>query len=316
MAYDPVDPLDLRNGLLGTATPYSGLWTAHNEVYAADAPSIVEFPFFESLPDNVTAQRVFVFRIRGNYDAHPITVRVYAESTAGTSTIIATIAGVSDSESITAAGWYTMSITPVVTGIVACEIAITVPIGATLSLTRVQAYTVPPTPAAGVRPSRFTRGDSAIIYTADEPVASEHVTRLLGGPVRLAQTAPRCVAHHVVRTTLAGGAKSIGNWQAYDTSAWTLCGMMRIPRVSTRVRPYVLDVFTTGTDAAAGRAEITIGGIPWRLDELGGSAGMWHELELELGAGPHDVRVSALPNASSYVRVPTFQAWRGRRSYP
>lgn len=313
MPYSPVDPLGLIQGLTPTADPFADLWAEHNDIYAEDAP-IIDHVFFETVPDGATNSKLFTWRVRGNYDLHPIVVRIYAEATGGTATLIATCGGVTDTASVTVAAWHTLTLTPTVSGVAVVEIAYTAPAACDLAITRFQCRI--DSDAPGIRlASGFVRRDSGDTHAVDEPIASEHMTRLLGGPIHVARNFPRCVGSHVVRRTLAGGAKSVGNWQGYNSTAWESVGLLEIPRVSTRPRPYVIDVFTSETTEGASQAEITIGGIDWVITDLGGTSGKWHTRTINLSPGPHTVRASVLPGASNYARICTFQAWRARESY-
>lgn len=316
MAYAPQDPLALRPGLAANASAYQTIWDNHNEVFLGNDRAVAEWAFAETIADGVTALPIFRWRVRGNADLWTVRTRVYAESTAGTTTLIVSCGGVSTTASVTAAGWHTLDIVPPVSGVASFELAVTIPGGATFTLTRVQCRLVAAAPGSGQLASRFTRLDTSDTYAGNEPVNTEHVGRLLAGPVRVAQTHPRCVATHVVRLALSGGAKALRNWQGYNSTSWDTIGVLRIPRVSESARPYVLDAYTMETTADASEIDIVIGGVEWQLRNLGGTTGAWHTTTLSLAPGPHDVRVVARPGASNYVRVATFQAWRARAVYP
>lgn len=316
MAYTPLDPLTLRPGLAGNASAYGTIWENHNELYAADSVPVADWAFAETIADGVTALPIFRWRARGNADLWTVRTRVYAESTSGTTTVIVSCGGVSTSAAVTTAGWYTLDVVPPVSGVASLELAVTIPGGATYTMTRVQCALVGAAPTAGTLPSRFARRDTSDVYGANEPVNSEHVGRLLAGPVCVARSHPRCVASHVVRLALSGGAKTIRNWQGYNSTSWDTVGHLRIPRVSERARPYVLDAYTLETTADGSEVDIVIGGVEWRLRNLGGATGTWHTATIDLPRGPHDVRVVARSGASNYVRVATFQAWRAREVYP
>ena len=316
MAYTPIDPLGLRHGLAGNSSLYETLWDNHIQIYESGGPGIADWFFSETISDGITNTLIFTWRVRGNLDQQVVRTRVYAESTGGTTTVYVSSGGVTASQSVTVAGWYTLNVTPPVTGVAVFEMRVTIPVAAVFTLTRIQSRLVEDSPAAGQRPSRYTRADSADIFAADEPVTSERMGRLLAGPVRIAQSHPRCVASHIVRTNLSGGAKSTGKWQGYNSTSWQTVGFLTIPRVSMRARRYVLDAFTMETTTDGSSADIVIGGIEWSLRNLGGTSGKWHSIEIELAPGPHEIRVAALPGASNYIRIPTFQAWRGKAVYP
>lgn len=315
MAYTPVDPTTIRHGLLGTSTVYSTLAQDHNEVYENDGAPVVDFIFFESLPANETDLRVFAWRVRGNRDLLPIRTRVYADSAVADSTITVTIGGVSASQTITAAaGWYEFNVTPSVGDVTTAMLSITTGATSVLTISRVTCRVAPSTPGARLA-SGFVRVDSVNFYAANEPVASEHVGRMLAGPVYVARERPRCVLSHVVRTRLAGGAKSIGNWQAYNSTSWELIGNGRVPKCASRSRPYVVDLFTMETTAGASQAQVVIGGFQTSLTDLGGPTGRWHTFEVDLSPGPHDFRVSLYSGTGNYARVAACQVWRTKEQW-
>lgn len=316
MAYTPIDPLGLEHGLAANATVYQTLWGNHNEMYENDGSyPILDRTFNETISAGLTDSKLFTWRVRGNLDLNVIRTRVYAESTAGTTTVYVKCGGVSSSASVTAAGWYEINVTPPVSGVATLEMSVTTPGGVTFTLSRWQCRLVGSSPGTRLA-SGGARLDSVGMYAANEPINSEHVGRMLAFPVYTARSHMRCVSSHVSRLALTGGAKAIPRWQGYDSTSWETIGFLTIPRVSTRARPYVLDAFTMETTTDGSSVDIVIGGVEWRLRNLGGTSGTWHTTELELGPGPHEVRVSGLPGSSNYVRVASFQAWRGRVTYP
>lgn len=310
MAYTPVDPTTLNHGLLGNDTAYSTLAGNHNEVYENDDCPVVDFIFAESLPANQTDLRVFTWRVRGNRDLRTIRTRIYAVSTTADSTVTVTVGGVSSSQTVSSvAGWFEYNITPAVGGMTTAMVSITTGATSVLTITRVTCRFVAGSPGTRLA-SGFTRLDSVGLYAANEPVASEYVSRFLAGPVYVARERPRCVMSHVVRTNLAGGSKSVGNWQAYNTTSWELVGFGRVPECATRTRPYVVDLFTLETTSGASQAQVVIGGFQTSLTDLGGSTGKWHTFGVDLSPGPHDFRVSLYSGTGNYVRVAACQVWR------
>lgn len=310
MAYVPIDPAGVYPGLRGNATAYQTLWGNHNEVYENTEPPIFDVLFGESLPDSLTDSLIFTWRLRGNRDLMPVVLRVYAVTTPTTSVLTFRVGGSSTTANVTgAAAWYTMSITPLVAGPVVCSLSITTPAAEDLTITRMQCRLNASSPAASARPSGYVRGDSVTIYAADEPVASEHVSRLLRGPICVARDRPACVALHLVRATAPTTAKSVRNWHVYDTANAETVGRLRVPRCATQARRYILDAYTLES-AGGGTAEVTIGGIELSLASLGGTGGAWHEFELHLAPGPHDIRVAIAPGTGNAARMSTFQIWR------
>lgn len=315
MAYVPIDPTALKLGLLGTSTTYQTIIGNHAECYENSEPPIFDIRFAESVPSNITDTLWLTWRLRGNQDLLPVKLAVYAESVDDTSVLTFRVGGESATANITAAGTYTLTVTPAVAGPVVCSLSVTVPALATLSIAQVQSrLSASSGPAAGLLPSGYTRVDSVGVYAANEPVSSEHVSRWLAGPVAVARSRPAAVATHIVRVVAPATAKSYRNWHAYNSTEYTLVGRLVIPRVSQRVRRYVLDAYTLES-VGGGKAEVTIGGIEWSLPDLGGAAGKWHELELDLPPGPHDVRVAIQAGTGNAARMTTFQAWRARRLY-
>lgn len=314
MAYVPIDPADLYGGLLGTATAYQTLAGNHNEQYENSGTPLWDVLFAESLPDSVTDQRTWTWMLRGNRDLLTVRVRVYAESTSGTSDLILRVGGTSATTSVTSADWYTLNVTPVVAGPVVCSLSITVPGGATLTVTRMQCRLVAATPAAGTLASGYTRIDSTDIYAANGPIASEHVSRFLHGPIYIARDRPLCPALHLVRADAPTVGKTFRNWHNYNTANADVVGRLRLPRCSSRARRFVVDAFTIES-GSGGTAELTIGGIELAMSAMGGTSGTWHSWELDLPPGPHDIRAAVTPGVGNAARIATMQVWRTRRSW-
>lgn len=311
MSYTPQTLTDLRPGLLANASGYSGLVANHNEVYEQTAPAIVDTPFGISGAAGVTDETIARWRIQGNQDLQTVRVRVRAVAAGGTATVTADVGGTSSSASVTVDAWYTIDITPPLGGLVGCSLRFTTPGGVTLSITRLQCYLVPSAPSAGRLTSGFVRKDSATLYAANEPVASEHVSRLLAGPIYIARERPVCQAMHLVRTNTTG-TKSFANWQGYNSTAYQFIGRMRLS--CARARRYVVDIYTLES-GSGGQASITIGAAEVAITSMGGTTGTWTTVSLDLPEGVHEIRAAVLAGASNAARIAAIQVWRCKESY-
>jgi len=316
MAYVPIDPTtDLYAGIRGTATAYQTLWGNHNEIYENSSTPIFDLLFAESLPDSLTDVVVFTWRMRRNRDLMPVRLRVYAESSPTSSTLTFRVGGASTTATVAgAAAWYELNVTPALAGPVVCSLSVTTPASETLTLTRLQCRLVSSSPAAGLLASGYSRLGSADMYATSAAVASEHVTRLLAGPVCVARDRPAAVAYHIVRAHAPTTGKALRNWHSYNTTNAELVGRLRVPRCSTRSRRYIVDAYTIES-SGGGSAVITIGGVDLEIPSMGGTSGAWSTWELDLPVGPHDVRAAVLPGASNAARIATLQVWRARGDY-
>lgn len=307
MAYTPIDPLGLTPSLAGNSSLYQSLVTNHDEVYQAHEPPIME-PLFvgDSVAAGLTDQLYYVWRVRRNLDKRTVRIRVYASASGGTGTITARFGGVSGTASVTVAAWYTIDLTPVVAGVAQASLSMTTPGGVSMSIYQIQCRTVGAAPAAGLLASGFRRGYSGM-YGASEPVASEHVSRLMAGPMYIARDLPACVAMHVSRYSTSG-SKSFGFWQGSSSTAWDVVGRSRLPLVDTVPREYVIDAYAVES-GSGGKAQITIGTETMTMQNIG-TVGGWYQSVMSLGLGPHEIRASTLPGAGNTVRICTMQVWR------
>lgn len=315
MSYVPQLLTNLRPGLLADAAGYSGyagVVVNHNEVYEQTAPAVVDVRVGITGAAAVTNETVLRWRVRGNLDLQPVRVRVRAVATGGTATITADVGGTTGTASVTVDAWYTINITPPLGGLVGCSLRFTTPGGVSLDITRLQCHLVPSAPAAGRLTSGFVRKDSATLYAGNEPIASEHVSRLLAGAVYVARERPACPAQHLVRTNTSG-TKSFQNWQGYNSAANQFIGRLRLTATASRI--FVVDVYTLES-ASGATASITIGAAELAITNMGGSSGTWTSAAFELPAGEHEIRaVIAAGGGAAAARIATLQVWRAKESY-
>jgi hypothetical protein len=313
MAYVPIDRAALVNGLAGSSSLYPDIVANHDECYEAHEPPIIDQPLGgAAVAAGVTDSLYYVWRVRGNRDLRTVRIRIRAEAAGGSGTITARLGGATGTATVTGAeAWYTIDLVPLTGVLVAASLSMTTPGGVTMNLHRLQCRTVGQAPAAGQLKSLFRKGYPGM-YAADAPIASEHVSRLIDGPVRVALDLPACVSVHLSRITTSGG-KRFGDWQGSLSTAWEVVGRSRLPRADEVARDYVIDVHTVES-GSGGQAQITIGAASFTIPSMGGTAGGWSQDVKNLGPGPHEIRASVAAGGGNTARITTMQIWRMPRT--
>lgn len=312
MAYSPADPALIVPRLAGNSTQYTTyIHSNGTEAYALYRPPIIEHDRTISVAASATSQRVFAWMVRRNRDLLQVRVRVYATGTGGTSTLTALVGGASGTASASGAGaWYTIDVTPPMSGPIACELQATTPGGVTVDIERIQVYLVVAAPGAGRLASGFVRSVAGVWSGGSEPVSTEFIGRLLAQPTRIARDRPACVAMHLSELSSSGGAKDVGNWHSSSTTNWETVGRLRVPRCDERGRTYWVDAYTLES-TSGGQAMISIGTTTISIANMGGTVGQWTSQRITLGVGPHDIRASIKPGGANSARIAALQVWRG-----
>lgn len=302
MTYDPMDAADFQPGLL-TARGDGSTWPTLIDNDAA----LYELytPGLEATPEqNDTAhERLYRFRVRGNADDADLQIDVRAEATSGPHDIdIST--GATTTVNVTSDAWY--GATMAATGTTQ-EVVVAVPvIGAgSMRVQSIRACMVGVAPVAGTLYTSGFRLVGARWKAANAAVSTGQLSRLVTNPIRVAKDRPVCVAIYLADCIAAVSGKSPAIWGVDWSTQWYLAGSMKVPRVDSVMRTYVVDAYTT-EDMGGAEYSVRLGPVEETWTGTG-----WHSWTVTvLGPGPHELQASILPGGSNKAAIRTCQVWR------
>lgn len=306
MAYVPIEADALGAGIFGNAAAWTTLVDNHDDVYEEYAPPIAGCQADVSI-DATVATTVLRFQMPDNKDNEDVNVRVRWKKDAGptNATLTVLVDGASIGTITTTSTTYTdQTLTGTPTGTGDREIQIQLHrVGGTggdlVYLEAICINLVPGAPAGGVLNSGFIRADSGH-YTADQPVPSERVARLINGPVLIARDRPAVL--HTFAQNLEDTAPFIRVTGTAYVPAWRAFVPSAGPSGSIRVYVY-LDQVTTGVPDAL----VTCGGETWNPTGVG-----WANTTFYVGGGG-DTSVTLhlkRSSGSGTVFLGTMQIWR------
>jgi len=308
MGYKAIENDSLVAGTLGSATVWHTLTDNHDDVYEEYAPVIAACAVDVSI-DATGATTVLRFQMPANEDNEDLAVWVRWKMDSGPTNITLTV--LVDSSSIgtitttsTSFTNQTLTGTPTGTGTREVELQLHRTGGSGGNLAHIEAvclYLSPATPAAGVLGSGFIRSDTGW-YTADQPIPSERVARLLNGPPLVARDRPACVF------TMAQDLRnaSVRSW-GEGGSAYVLVYRCWVPNARNEGAGLVrLYAYPDGTSTAVAHMLVEYASQTWNTTANG-----WATTTMYPEAGGGWLSISMKVGSGSGVAFPgAFQIWR------
>lgn len=299
-------------GMAANADAWDTLVRNHDTLYKAYQPSIVDNYMVAGEASGGGEVPLAYFRVRGNEDLLDIRARLLA--TGGTSATVPSMKLDAATSAVTAsvninsasAAWYTVDVTPTASGVEDCVLHGTPGTSDSLAMSHFQIYLVGVAPGAPDLSSGFirTEGASSILATANAPVTTERVERLLHGPIKLAVERPLCVFSAFFNRQDAQSKTT--SWSAANSTTPVRVGMGWLPPCGNGEREFILDGYLYQT-GSGGTIQVSIGNQSLDLTADGWTAHTGVMLDASVG---HDIVVTIESGGSNTASLLSLQVWR------
>lgn len=316
MGYVPIAYTDIGRGAVGSGSGWSTLADNHDEVYRLHAPPVlcesVNVTVNTTMRGGAAAAEAYaddlLWRIRDNADLCDVVCWVRVKATTGAGDIRFTVG--SDTATIAVDSdtyrWIPITVTPTSSGLQECSIETKVDTGSTdeIHIDGIACHIAHPLPAAGVLTSGYAQS-AGQLETSNQPIASEHVERVVNGPRLLAADRPHVLFTHLVYLASSVTARTETLWGTYNTTDWARVGRFMLPAASgSEPRNVTIDWYVSeSTSGYAGKLQI--GSTVVDFTTTG-----WNTTTIEVGRDWLMGTVHIAPGASNAVAVRTMQIWR------
>jgi hypothetical protein len=315
MPYSPLFPTAIVTGLRADNPAWPALCENHNAAHAYSAPIVAAcgdeaLPLVSALALAGTFAVVARWTMLKNRNNARVRVTVTCAVTAAAQIRVSIGGGGTATEDVTpAAGWQAVVVDVVPSGSASAphysrEMTLQARDasggGCTLDVLSVLAVIEPTDTLPGsVTASGWARALADPIATADEPIPSERVERLINGPRHLAHDRPVCVASLM---------QEVVTPRAWVTGAdsWAIVAASRVPAQAGQGARYAIGICLVGTGA---EARVIVAGQQHTFAGVG-----WHVASgITFPAAPGaalPVAVALRNTAAGTTRMSTLQIWR------